>query len=104
MSGSCLRAKRIPARNEAMPLVWWWPISARRIREIDRLRFRLEHGGDRIFATLANDHGHLALVVLIARLATVAAVFLVIGGLRAAAEVAAIDLNHLALAADDTAA
>lgn len=65
--------------------------------------FRMEHCRDRVTAALADDHNNLALAGLIAKQATVAAVFLHVGGLGIAAEIAAIDFNRLSFTADNAA-
>ena len=63
----------------------------------------LEHGRNRIAAMLADDDDDLALAVLIAGQAAIAAVLAEVRRLDVAAEIAAIDLGDLALAADDAA-
>jgi hypothetical protein len=59
----------------------------------------MEHGWNRVPATLANDHNNLALAVLIANEAAVAAIFLLVGGFDVAAEITAIHFGLFAFAA-----
>ena len=54
-------------------------------------------------AAFADDNNHLALAVLVASKAAIDALFLEVGGLHVAAEVAAINFRYLAFTADDTA-
>jgi Domain of unknown function (DUF6471) len=63
------------------------------------LAFGMEHGWNRVPATLANDDNDLALAVLIAGEAAVDTIFLEVGGF----DVAAIDFRFLAFTADNAA-
>lgn len=71
-----------------------------RAHEVQRRAFRMEDSRDGMAVALANDNDALALAVLVDRKAPVAAVLFEVRGLDVAAEIAAVDFDMLAFAAD----
>lgn len=67
------------------------------------LALAVEHGRNGVAAPLANDNHHLALAGLVLSETAVLAIFLEVGGLHVATEIAAINLGLFALPADNAA-
>jgi len=63
----------------------------------------MEHQWNRFPAAFRNDHNDRALAVLVDRETAINALFFQAGGLHMAAEIAAINLSHLAFTADNAA-
>lgn len=71
--------------------------------EVERRAFRAENGRDRAAVASADDDDTLTLAVLVDGKTTIAAVLFEVGRLHVAAEVAAVDLDFLALATNNAA-